>query len=405
MEAGIVNALLRLARSKAAVSDLDAEHARESSDSTMVVRRREAQFSDFEAIAALKSRSGLSLDSLENWQRIWQRNPALNRTKARLPIGWVQESEDGQIVGYLGSVPLLYQLGDETLMATATTGLVADPAYRSRSLGLVGSFFRQSCDLYLDTTATPAAAKIMLAFKAQEVPQLDYGILFFWVIEAEAFLRATMRKLQVNENLGSIGAFFGSPLLQSDTFLRGRRPRSGSTQFTCRDLGPEQIGDDFQDLWLRKLQEPRRLLAWRTPEVLRWHFLVPNSGRKTCVLACYSNSRLQGYLILVIGRDPNLDLHKATVADLIAAADDPAVIRELLAVAYDFAKKERCDVLELLGFPQEIRRVCEESRPHRRAYPACPFLYKTGRTELRDVLIHEKAWYACPFDGDATLSA
>ena len=40
------------------------------------IKLREAQFSDFAAVAELKQRWGLAPDSTENWERLWHRNPA-----------------------------------------------------------------------------------------------------------------------------------------------------------------------------------------------------------------------------------------------------------------------------------------------------------------------------------------
>lgn len=407
VESGIIDGLLRLARKRDSASDPDGDSQGEASETSPVrtARRREAQFGDFEAIAALRQRSGLSIDSPENWQRLWRDNPALARAGANFPIGWVQETDAGKLVGYLGSIPLLYQFGEQTLLAAATTAYAVDPAYRSRSLGLVGSFFRQKyCDLYLDTTATVAAGKIMMAFKAQQVPQRDYGTVLFWVLDAQAFLCATMRKLKLNGHIGSLAAHLTSPVLSGDTFFRGRRPKSDSRGRSCRLLSVEEIGDDFQDLWVRKINEAPRMLAWRTPEVLKWHFLIPHSKRTPHVLACHSNGRMEGYAVVVVGSDRSLGLQKAVLADLLVAEDNPSVIRELLFGAYEIAKRNACDVFEVLGFPETVREVCREGKPYRRNYPACPFFYKTDRPGLVDLLTTERAWYACPFDGDATLS-
>ena len=83
------------------------------------MRQREVHFSDFEPVAALKRRAGLSSDSLENWHRIWRDNAAVQFAASPLCKGWVLEA-DGQIVGYLGSVPLLYHLKQPLLAATAS---------------------------------------------------------------------------------------------------------------------------------------------------------------------------------------------------------------------------------------------------------------------------------------------
>ena len=132
-------------------------------DATTVAkaRIREASFSDFEAVWALKKRWGLIPDSLENWKRLWQRNPALMVCAAPLPIGWVLEAER-KVVGYLGNIASTYRYGDKTLIAVTGHGLVVEPAHRSLSAALNGAFYRQKCvDLYLSTTASAVIPKCL----------------------------------------------------------------------------------------------------------------------------------------------------------------------------------------------------------------------------------------------------
>jgi hypothetical protein len=402
----MIDTLLRMARRRNE-SAVSAEPAGATTSETgkSPVRRREAQFSDFNAILALRERWGLSKDSPENWRRLWRDNPALSLGAANFPIGWVQEANE-TIVGYLGSIPLLYQYGDQVVLAAATTSYAVDPAYRSRSLGMVGAFFRQpGCDLYLDTTATPAAGKIMQAFRAERLPQLDYGTVLFWVLDPHDFLHSVTKKLQLSPKLGGILATLGSPALHGDIFIRKRRPASGPLRLSCRELRIEEIGDDFQSLWLRKVHERPRLMAWRTPEILRWHFLVPHSSGRPQVLACYNGKTLAGYAIVSTTTVRELGLQKSSVADLFAADDNPETISELLAVAYELAKKNLSDVLEIMGFPESVRNIFRVSKPYSRRYPACPYFYKTDNPALRNVLVNEDSWYACPYDGDATLHA
>ena len=402
-EAGMIDALLRIARNRSQSATQDT--ARSATEvASKPVRRREAQASDFAAVAALKTRYGLSPDCPENWHRLWRMNPALSKAKHLLPIGWVQEAE-GEIVGYMGSIPLLYRYGDQSLIAVATTCYVAEPVYRAGSLSLVGSFFRQQgVDLFLDSTASPAAGKVMRAFKAEPLPQRDYDAVLFWVLNPPAFLVAAMHKMQINPGLGKIASWLGSPALRGNILFRRSWPKRTAERFSCRILSIEEIGDDFEDLWTRKVQERPRLIASRTPEILRWHFLIPQSRRTAHALVCYHERRLVGYLILQTGLVGPLGLQKAFVADLIALHDRPEVIAELFACAYEFAKKEGCDVLEVEGFPEEVRRVCRAWKPFSRRYPACPFYYKTDRIPLPELLAREESWYACPFDGDTTLS-
>lgn len=402
-EAGIIDALLRFARNRKANDVQDAAPPL-SAVANATVRRREAQVSDFAAVAALKTQYDLSPDSPENWNRLWCVNPALAKASHPLPMGWVQESE-GEIVGYMGSIPLLYQYDDKSLLAVATTCYVAHPGYRASSLSLVGSFFRQrGVDLYLNSTASPAAGKVMRAFKAEQLPQEHYDSVLFWILNSHAFLLAAMSKMQVAAGLGKIVSRLGSPALRGNVLFRRSWPRRTAERFSCRILRVEEIGDEFESLWLQKVQERPQLLACRTPDILRWHFQVPYSRRRVHVIACYKERRLVGYLILQIVFVGALGLWKGFVADLIALVDRPEIIAELFVSAYELAKQEGCDVLEVEGFPRQVRQVCDRWEPYSRSYPACPFYYKTDSASLAILLAREESWYACPFDGDTTLS-
>jgi hypothetical protein len=96
-------------------------------------------------------------------------------------------------------------------------------------------------------------------------------------------------------------------------------------------------------------------------------------------------------------------VQRSVIADLMVGSDDPAIVDTLLAAAYQSAKAAGSDVLEVMGFPKKIRTIMLKWRPYSRDYPACPYFYKTRDRQLQEKLSTADAWYACPFDGDATL--
>src|ERR1700722_10353199 len=159
IEKRITSALLNAIRARreehpAAKSDAS------SSSATTPARVREAVFSDFEAVADLKQRWGLAADSIENWDRLWRENPALEHAPDSRPIGWVLEA-DRKIVGYIGNISLLCHYGDKTLSTVTAHGLVVEPAYRGVSVSLNAAFFRQKAvDFYVCTTTIPAVGRI-----------------------------------------------------------------------------------------------------------------------------------------------------------------------------------------------------------------------------------------------------
>jgi hypothetical protein len=367
------------------------------------VRLREAAFSDFEAVSELKQRWGLNADSTENWERLWLRNPALACGATARPIGWVLEADEA-VVGYLGNISLSYRYGDRKLTAVAAHGLVVDPPYRNVGLTLTAAFFRQkSVDLYLTTSAIEAVGRMALAFKSSYLPQPDYGKVLFWVLQPYAFSQALMKKLQLGQEISKIGSVFASLALGTNKTLGRRWPRQSSSPFLVNEISIDEIGDDFQALWLQKLNEKPRLLAERSAAALRWHFGIPGDRGLARVLCCHENRDLVGYAVIRTDTDQETGLRTSIIADLLARNDDLEIVKALCVAAHDHARDIGSHVLELVGFPPAIRNVCSQWGPYTRAYPACPFLYKAADPALQRTLSDGLAWYASPFDGDTTL--
>lgn len=373
-----------------------------SAGASPAAKVREADFSDFPAVADLKQRWNMAADSLENWERLWQRNPAFAGIPSRRPIGWVLEA-DGKIVGYLGSVSLLSRFRERSLSIVASHGLVVEPAYRSVGVSLVAAFYRQKADLYVVTSALPEVGKIARAFKSDPIPQADYDSLLFWVLRPAPFAKAVMKKLGVRLAVQDIGTLLGSLALATDTTLRRRRPSGSSADLSIQEIAIDEIGDDFQQFWIEKAKETPRLLSERSAATLRWHFEIPGDRGYARVLSCYRNGKLEGYAVVRTDVDNDNGLRTSIIADMIAKKDDPAVVRALFVAAYQHAQHAGSHVFEVQGFPSDIREICSKWRPYRRSYPACPYYYKAADPVLHKALADPMAWYACPFDGDATL--
>jgi hypothetical protein len=363
---------------------------------------REASFSDFAGVAALKQRWGVAADSRENWERLWRNNPTLVQNCDR-PIGWVLEA-DGGIVGYLGNISLLCRYGNKTLDAVASHALVVDPPYRAVGVSLVAAFFRQkSADLFLSTSAIESVGRMALAFKSLAVPQQNYDTVLFWVLQSRPFARALMKKLELKPAVSGIAGTLASAAIEIDRIIGKRRPRRPSNAFAMSEISINEIGDEFQAVWMKKLDEDPRLLTDRSPAALRWHYEIPGDRGSVRVLCCHQHGELAGYVVVRSDIDEQSGLNKSIIADIIARHDNPDVVGTLFFAAYDYAKRLGSHVLEVAGFPSSIRNVCEQWNPHRRKLPACPFFYKAADPALSRMLADAKAWYACPYDGDATL--
>lgn len=402
LQEAIKSAILGRMRAREQAANL-AQESQAQAAAIRSARLREAFFSDFAAVHAVKQRWGMTSDSLENWCRVWNENPALLNGRVKRSIGWVLEA-DGDVVGYLGNISLLYQYGGRTLTAVTGHGLVVEPAYRSLTMSLVAAFYRQrDVDLYLTTSAVEAVGKIACAFKSEPLPQADYGSVLFWVLKPYRFANAIAKKLRLPGAVSQATNVLGSMALAAEIGLRARWPRGRSQGLTVREIKVSEIAGEFDQLWSEKLGERSCLLAERSAALLRWHFQIPADQGTVGVLCCYRNSRLLGYLIVRSGLQARNGLQRTIVADMLVKDDNPDVITALCLAAYEHAKRAGSDVLEVMGFPQSIRKVLARWNPYVRKYPACPFYYKGAETALHSALSDGLAWYASPFDGDTSL--
>ena len=364
---------------------------------------RAATFSDFEKVALLHKRLGQGADSVENWKRLWVDNPALKNREVTPRIGWILESA-GSVVGFFGTIPLLCEFQGTTLTAAASCRFAVDPEFRSSSHLLVSSFLRQKdVDLFLNTTATPAAGKMMEASKASPVPQLDYGTVLFWVLDHRRFSEAVLKKLEARPALAKVGSFAGSVAMWAEARLRRRFPQVSTADSEVSECTLDTLPSDFDAFCTEQAMASKKLIGKRSSEVLRWHFTPPGSQKICRVFTYRSGGRITGYAVSRQERDPQFGLVRCVVADLIAAEDDPKVVQALVAAAHASAKRSGSHVLEVTGFPRTIRRALDEWKPLTRQYPSNPYFYKARDRSLHERLSSEDLWYACPFDGDATL--
>jgi hypothetical protein len=405
IERKIVTVILgKIRKQRGTPASMETDVDNHSSVALSAVKLREAQFSDFDAVQELKQRWGLSADSLENWERLWRRNPALMNTPADRPIGWVLES-DGRLVGYLGNISQTYYFGGKTLTAATGSGFVVEPTYRSVSLSLIAAYYRQKyVDLFLTTTAIETVGKIARAFRSAPLPQQDYDTVLFWVLRPYPFAQALMKKLKLGPVLTYVGGLAAACAVEADKLLNRRWPRQSSASLATSEINVNEIGDAFQTLWTKKLNGGTRRLADRSPAVLQWHFQIPGDKGTARVVCCHEKGELVGYAV-IRHEPPNQSsgLRRSIIADMLVAQDDPAVVRALWVAAYDSAKQAGSHLLEVLGFPHNIRRMCFQWNPYLRTFPTCPFYYKASDPTLHKTLLDGMAWYASPFDGDTTL--
>jgi hypothetical protein len=365
-----------------------------------MVRIREVEDADLDAVGRLLRAEGWGAPTASDWRWLWQENPALSRRL--LPRGWVLLDQES-VVGFLGNMLQEYQFDGRTLTAAVAAGLVVSPAARGSSLKLIASHAKQpNVDLLLNTTAAPHVSKIHQFLKFRPVPQPTFDRSAYWVLRPARFARGAL----VKKGLPRVAARPVAPLLAlliRTEGLRRQWPRELRSGIELKVISAPSIGAEFDLLWQRRLAECARLLAVRDAQTLRWHFASRGRPHAPFLVCAFSGSDLLGYVAVVRQDAAHLELARARVADIFVQHDDPEIIRQLLVRSASHARSAGADMLEVIGLPRAIRRVIDGLRPFEIRDASSPFVYKAVDPALDEKLADESVWYAGLYDGDGSI--
>ncbi|MDH3625246.1 MAG: hypothetical protein OES69_13985 [Myxococcales bacterium] len=370
---------------------------------------RIANLSDGQRVTLLLKSLGLKIATepeavRRRWEGLWKNNPALAMDRPSPPLGWVLEADE-EIVGFFGSIPIRYRFGDRELLVGVGTAWAVLKPFRRQTGELSGAYFDQTeVDLLMGTTGIPASGRIYLSNSGSALPHPDWDRVPHWVLDETAFMRAALRKGKVPSGVASVGAAVLSPFLSAAVAVGRRRPGRLHAGIEPESIAIENVGDEFDDLWRRKLAEGHRLYAGRASEDIRWHFEPRDGARAVTMLCGRRDGRLEGYLVwerkenyLISG------LTGARIVDMLVASNDERVIDALVAAAYESAREQGCHVLEMKGFPREIRSQVEGSRVFSKKLTPNSFCFRAQSSELHSALQHEDTWYPTLYDGDGSL--
>ena len=359
---------------------------------------REATFNDFSAISEVVRRNGLTSTSYDLFARLWNDNPF--RSELTVPLGWVLENKDREIAGNLSNIGRMYVYNGEPIRVASASTWAVDPPYRTSAVFMAKQFFSQkNIDLFLNTTASEAAAEVFKAFRCSEIPDPSYTALLYWVTGYAGFAGSVLRKLSI-------------PLLP------GLRHAAAAALY-CRDLiRPNQLrfppaetclldsfDERFNTFWDLLRRQRDRLMAVRTAEALAWQFRPTLENGSAAIIALLEGKNLSGYLIMTRGDDERIGLRRFRVIDIQTIHDEADVVLSLMHAALEHAIRSGVDVVEAVGFHKSKRDLLERLNPSHRTYPSCPYVYKVKADShsLQDALRNADAWDASQFDGDASF--
>jgi hypothetical protein len=287
----------------------------------------------------------------------WEGNPAFRPDR---PRGWALR-RGGDVVGFLASVPGLFQLGGNPKTVFSVSTWMVLPGHRDESLRLLVEQMA-SCEdaLLFDATPTKAVSEILLNMGFRLLPwgRERESLL---IVDSPSFLRAATR--------GWLGGPLSSGALDA---LQGFRLRGLAGPLEASPSA--EIGPEFDDLWERT----RGLHAntnVRGSEILRWHCLADRRVDKR-LLACRGGGRALGYLILKARLRRGLRTLECVDAWLDPQAE--GAFDALLLAAREYARLRRFALVSFphfsRGFGARLRRagLLEAGLKDRRSFVKAP---------------------------------
>ena len=174
---------------------------------------RLARFGDYDEIAALEARHGLTVKSQVQWLDLWLSNPAYLHLN-EWPIGWVVENEQGRIVGTLGNVPTLGYLAGRKYVCAAGRGWAVDVKYRAFSVQLlVRQLNQRGADMNVITTPSPTTAALCEQLGWSRVPVGEWNRSQFWVTNYRKAVQAYLGTKTSKLISGVVGNVVAAPFV------------------------------------------------------------------------------------------------------------------------------------------------------------------------------------------------
>jgi hypothetical protein len=364
---------------------------------------RVVRFEDHDQIAALVSRFDLHIESFSGWQHLWSENPAYLEIKDKFPMGWVLENAQGGICGYLGNVPLNYELEGKKLLAATTRAWVVDTPYRSYSPLLLGTYFQQrNVDLFLSTTVNAQSAPAYSIFEGIPVPKGAWDRTLFWITHYQGFMESYLRQ-RGRATVKALSYPLSVGLFLRDQILGSRiAARHGGIEVR----GCEAFDERFDVFWAALRQKkPQVLLGVRTREALDWHFGLSLQQNTGWVYVVEGAAGLSAYAIFQRSDYRQIGLTRMRLVDFQYLDQEraPELLKAMLGAAMNRCREESIQMLELVGMCAEEENWLKDAAPHGRTLSAWLYFYKAGNPALAQTLKNPAVWEPSLFDGDSSL--
>lgn len=358
---------------------------------------RPATFQDHAALIPLLARNGLVAKGYHEWQHVWTGNPFRDLFQD-LPIGWVLESAEGQLIGGIENLHSLCYLNGRPLRVAVAGSWAVDREYRNFSLLLARQFFQQdNVDLLINTSpgAGVVVSKVFSLLSGKRVPHSDYDEQLIWIINYPRFAEAALRKKRIRAP-----ALLKHPAALALRCLDAVRKRDHPWR-EGRVIFLADFDERFDRFWSKLVSRSKRLLTGRSRAALTWRFHYLMRQKRIFILVTEEHGEVTGYMVLALRRSEDASLREFRIVDVQVLDEEQGRLQALLLAALRLGYNREADVVRMIGFSDFKRRALRKVGCLIHKAPVWEYYYKVQDPTLGSELAREDVWDPSPFDGDS----
>lgn len=326
--------------------------------------------------------------SMAGWRWLAD-NPA--RLDLNAPEGWVIEDGEGRAAAFLGNLPQRFYLTDRRLHAATGFSIIVPPEQRGGSRALIKAFMDQAgCFARYTLNANPRSSGLYHRHGMKAWPPLTHDLKLSWIVDPLACLQGRLLRGAV-ARFPSLAAMLGETFMNRRLWGESRR----RTPDRVRPLGDLSDGSAYDSFW-RALRAEGRLVADRSPAVLRWRLSDPDRTHEPVMLVHEAKDGITGFAMAQLAKGNSIEPAFLEIVDLVALEHAPealpALTAGLIATARAMgAAKVRLQVVN----PHLLSRLGGLARSARRegGWGHCHVIFDQDADFADD-------WRPTPYDGD-----
>ena len=352
---------------------------------------RSTSETDFPALQALHRHVGWPQRSLAGWRWL-HANPA--RISAGAPAGWVVDGPDGRPAGHVGNLVQRFWLGDQPLHGATGFSIIVTPPVRGASGEMLGVFARQPGMFAAYVfNANRVSQPLYARHGMRPWPEPTHALKLSWIINPVTL--ACGRLYRAAHGL--------APDLASRWGERLMNKRLSAKPLLALPAGVSVLSDfrdqsRYAEFWAA-LRAEGRLLADRSPEVLRWRLADPDLTDPPLVIAFNRGREITGYATAMVAKGNILEPPVLEILDLETLADDAQAIPALMEALRDAARQMGAAKLRIQTVsPHLLERLGDLGRRARRegGWGHCHVRFAPGGPD-------PTLWSPTPYDGDYAM--